>query len=83
MRVAVALQVVTIVKGTREPEFSERERATCMTRQERKHGDWTMTFRIPEAHNRRWSSCTVEHGVLCIRFQRDEDEDESSGRTNP
>jgi len=70
--------VVTIIKGTREPEFSERERATCMTRQERKHGDWTMTFRIPEEYNRRWSSCTVENGVLCIRFTKDEDEDEAT-----
>ena len=69
--------VVTIIKGTREPEFSERERATAMTRQERKHGDWTMTFRIPEEYNRRWDSVTVENGVLEIRYLKDHDEEEA------
>ena len=42
--------VVTIIKGTREPDFTERELATAVTRQERKHGDFTMTFRIPEEY---------------------------------
>ena len=99
--------VVTIIKGTREPDFTERELATAVTRQERKHGDFTMTFRIPEeygpagrahvpAHHpdralrivpratrcryrRRWSSATVENGVLCVSYLKDDDEDHSGG----
>ena len=48
--------VVTIVKGSRESDHTEREIATSVTRQERKTGDFTMTFRIPEEYNRRWDS---------------------------
>ena len=58
--------VVTIVKGSREPEFTQREMATSVARQERKHGDFTMTFRIPEEFQRKWDTCTVDNGVLCI-----------------
>ena len=68
--------VVTIVKGSRECEFTERQLATSVTRQERKHGDFTMTFRIPEEYQRKWTSCDVENGVLCLRFLKDEDEEE-------
>ena len=71
--------VVTIIKGTREPDFTERELATAVTRQERKHGDFTMTFRIPEEYRRRWHSATVENGVLCVRYLKDDDEDHSGG----
>ena len=58
--------VVTIVKGSREPEFTQREMATSVARQERKHGDFTMTFRIPEEFQRKWDECKVENGVMCI-----------------
>ena len=58
--------VVTIVKGSREPEFTQREMATSVARQERKHGDFTMTFRIPEEFQRKWDTCQVDNGVLCI-----------------
>ena len=30
-----------------------------LTWQERKHGDFTMTFRIPEEYQRKWKSCEV------------------------
>ena len=69
--------VVTIVKGSRESGLTDREIATSVTRQERKTGDFTMTFRIPEEYNRRWDSVTVENGVLCIRYLKDHDEEES------
>ena len=69
--------VVTIVKGTRESDFTEREIATTVTRQERKTGDFTMTFRIPEEYQRTWDSVSVDHGVLCIRYRKDIDEEEA------
>ena len=69
--------VVTIVKGTREPDHSEKQIATAVTRQERKTGDFTMTFRIPEEYQRKWDSATVENGVLCIRYLKDTDEEET------
>ena len=69
--------VVTIVKGSRDCDHSDLAIATSVTRQERKTGDFTMTFRIPEEYNRRWDSVTVENGVLCIRYLKDCDEEET------
>jgi len=69
--------VVTIVKGSRESDFTERQLATSLTKQERKVGDFTMTFRIPEQYQRKWDSCTVEDGVMCLRFAKDCDEEET------
>jgi len=69
--------VVTIVKGSREPEFTQREMATSVARQERKHGDFTMTFRIPEEFQRKWDTCQVDNGVLCIIYLKDLDEEET------
>lgn len=40
--------VVTIVKGSREPEFTERELATAVTRQERKHGALLLLNTAPQ-----------------------------------
>ena len=68
--------VVTIVKGTRESGLTDREIATSVTRQERKTGDFTMTFRIPEEYQRKWCSTDMENGVLHIRYLKDEDESE-------
>ena len=68
--------VVTIVKGSRESGLTDREIATSVTRQERKTGDFTMTFRIPEEFQRTWDSVTVENGVLCIRYHKDFDEED-------
>ena len=48
------------------------------TWQERKTGDFTMTFRIPEQYQRKWHSCTVEDGVMCLKFLKDQDEEEES-----
>jgi len=69
--------VVTIVKGTRESDHTAPEIATSVTRQERKTGDFTMTFRIPEQYQRKWDSANVENGVLCIRYLKDHDEEET------
>jgi len=66
--------VVTIVKGTRESGLTERELTTSVTRQERKTGDFTMTFRIPEQYQRKWDSAVVDNGVLIIRYLPDNDE---------
>ena len=69
--------VVTIVKGSRESGLTDREIATSVTRQERKTGDFTMTFRIPEEYNRRWDSANVENGVLEVRYLKDHDEEDA------
>lgn len=39
-------------------------------------GDFTMTFRIPEEYQRKWSEVHVEHGVLRITYLKDVDEED-------
>lgn len=36
-----------------------------------------MTFRIPEEFQRKWDSCNVDNGVLCIIYLKDLDEEET------
>jgi len=35
-------------------------------KQERKYGEFTMTFRIPDIYERKWKDYKIENGVLLI-----------------
>jgi hypothetical protein len=37
-----------------------------------------MTFNIPHDYERKWDSCFVENGVMCIKFRRDTDDSEKA-----
>lgn len=67
--------VITIIKGQRDPVFNERDMQKVV-KQERKYGNFTMTFKIPEQYERKWDSVNVENGVLIMKFLKDVDEDE-------
>lgn len=66
--------VVTIIKGGREIPYAEK--LVRVEKAERKYGDFTMTFKIPEDYERKWSSCSVENGVLKMVFRADADEED-------
>jgi HSP20 family molecular chaperone IbpA len=68
--------VITIIKGSRSVPYQESQ--AKIEKQERKYGDFTSTFTIPQKFERRWDSCTVDNGVLMIRFKGDLDDDEES-----
>ncbi len=90
------LAVTTIIKGTRVPPYKDSQ---VVEKQERKYGDFTMTFNIPHDYEvggpmcacavlgsmlwcrcvqRKWDSCHVENGVLCIKFKRDSDDGDAT-----
>lgn len=67
--------VMTIIKGSRSPPYQNQQ---TVEKQERKYGEFTMTFNIPHSFERKWDSCHVENGVLCIKFRRDTDDCEQA-----
>lgn len=66
--------VVTIIKGHRQMPYSNQH--VTVEKQERKYGDFTMTYQVPQNFERRWESCHVENGVLKIQFRPDQDDSE-------
>ena len=64
--------VMTIIKGSRHQPYGDQQ--PNFKKQERKYGDFTLTFGIPHNYERKWHSCHVENGVLCIKFRKDQDD---------
>lgn len=65
--------VVTIVKGNRKKPYQE-ESSDHIKKQERKYGEFTLSFRIPENFERKWSHFGIENGVLMIVYEKDKDD---------
>ena len=66
--------VTTIVKGTRHQPYAELQ-VEKVERQERTYGDFTLTFKVPQEYERKFTSVTVVNGVLKITFKQDTDEE--------
>lgn len=66
--------VVTIVKGNRKRPYNE-DISDNIKKQERKYGEFTLSFRIPENFERKWSFFGIENGVLKIVYDKDKDDD--------
>ena len=65
---------VTLVEGRRKKGkfdlgFTEKN----YEKSERKFGDFTLTFKIPDEYERKWSYFEVEEGILSIKYKRDSD----------
>ena len=65
--------MTTIIKGGRSAPYAELQ--VVVEKAERKYGEFTQTFKVPEAYERRWSECTVSNGVLKMTFGPDTDEE--------
>lgn len=63
--------MITIVKGWRKCPYSEVKK---LERNERKYGEFTITFKIPEIYERKWSHFEVLDGVIAIIYEKDNDE---------
>ncbi len=61
--------------------YEEDDSNLNVVKHERRYGDFTMTFTIPETYERKWVSCHVEKGVLCMRFKQDVSEATASVET--
>ena len=65
--------ITTIVKGFRSTPYHELQ--TKVEKCERKYGDFTQAFKIPQEYERKWSKCVVANGVLKLVFKPDNDEE--------
>lgn len=63
--------MITIIKGNKKRPFDDYKK---LEKNERKYGEFTLNFRIPEIYERKWSSFEVQNGVLKIVYERDIDE---------
>jgi HSP20 family molecular chaperone IbpA len=63
--------VVTVVKGTKERPAEE---PTKTLKNERRYGDFTLTFKIPEIYERKWKEYYLEDGVMKIVYEKDADD---------
>ncbi len=62
-----------MVKGNRKRPYTDLI-AEQIERQERKYGEFTLSFKIPENFERKWSFFGVENGVLKIVYDKDKDD---------
>ena len=68
--------IMTIVKGSKRNPYTDEYEIKKMVKQERKYGDFTLTFKIPEQYERKWKSQTLENGVMIIIYEKDVEETE-------
>ena len=66
------MNVTTIVKGKRKKYDDEANlQEISYDKNERKFGDFTITFKIPEEYERKWSFYNLSEGVLKLTYNRD------------
>jgi HSP20 family molecular chaperone IbpA len=63
--------VITVVRGSKKKPYND---VAKLERNERKYGDFILSFRIPEIYERKWREYEVENGVLMIKYDKDKDE---------
>jgi HSP20 family molecular chaperone IbpA len=64
--------VVTLVEGTRgKSSFDNCAADRNYEKQERKFGDFSLNFKIPEEYERKWYFFECDNGILCIKYHKD------------
>ena len=38
---------------------------------ERKFGEFTLNFKIPEEYERKWYYCEISNGIMCLKYRKD------------
>lgn len=72
--------VVTLVEGKRKRTvYDENLSDKNYEKSERKFGDFTLTFKIPDEYERKWSFFEMENGVLSIKYNKDCDTEDREG----
>lgn len=71
--------VTTIVKGNRAKLAEEND--SSYEKNERKFGEFTLSFRIPNNYERKWSEVNCENGVFFLKYKKDDnDSDEGTSK---
>ena len=69
--------VYTIVKGVRKKLKDQTSQIDKVyEKNERKFGDFTIRFKIPEEYERKWSKYKIQDGVLMLKYKKDIEENE-------
>ena len=66
--------MTTIVKGNKLRPTQDQNELKNLIRNERKYGDFTLTFKIPEIYQKKWTNYQIRDGVLIITYDKDQDE---------
>lgn len=67
--------MTTIVKGKRCKTLGQDVwDETIYEKAERKFGDFTQTFKIPEEYDRRWNTFEMINGILSQSYLKDHDD---------
>ncbi|CAG9331347.1 unnamed protein product [Blepharisma stoltei] len=66
--------VITVVQGSRKKPYIEDSDKSRIVKQERKYGDFAMSFKIPEQYERKWKNVEIKDGILAISYKKDEDD---------
>ncbi|KRX05357.1 P-loop containing nucleoside triphosphate hydrolase [Pseudocohnilembus persalinus] len=64
--------VVSVIKGKKDKPYIYNNKK--LERNERKYGEFALSFRIPEIFERKWKRYDVKNGVLCIEYEKDQDD---------
>eukprot|EP00466_Bigelowiella_natans_P016924 jgi/Bigna1/142464/aug1.70_g17172 len=65
--------VISIIKGRRVAPYDPSK--VAVLKQERRYGEFTMTYRIPESYERKWKWYDVKDGVLTVVFEADNEDE--------
>ena len=67
--------VVTVVKGVRKRcHYDHGIEDTAFQKNERKFGEFTLNFKIPDEFERKWSFFEVSNGILYLKYNKDQDD---------
>lgn len=67
--------VVTVVKGNRVRDLiKESEKGNFFQKDERKFGEFTLNFKIPDEYERKWYFFEVDNGILILKYKKDMDD---------
>jgi HSP20 family protein len=72
---------ITIVKGNRRKNSQGDE--SSYEKNERKYGEFTMTFKIPDIYERKWEGYHVEKGVLSVWYPKDLNDEDVIKKESP
>ena len=67
------INILSIYTGNKRKPYETNDNQTN-EKQERKYGEFTMTFRIPDTYERKWVEYNCENGVLKISYPKDNDD---------
>jgi HSP20 family molecular chaperone IbpA len=61
-------------------KFCLETNESLFQKNERKFGEFNLNFRVPDEYEKKWSSVSIENGIMTLRYQIDPGEERESER---